>query len=423
MKIADSGVSMAANHYYESHVSGEKMTMEVNGAKAAKVLNGVAAIYEESGESSIVTAMAKYQKQEKRMEAEQRKAQEIINARMTLSDTHNVMPAMFDFDALNEMKTSILQKMLELLNGTKTLDFDKLGELKKGNALDLRSPAFKAADARSRLFGAGLAPSFKPDFGVKSGINFNAFGAGFSFTFDGVRGGGLDFGTNASGTLWQRITATSVRRSETESTEFQSRGFAVTQDGRAIEFDVGFSMSRAFTQNYDSIQSESFIMTDPLIINLDSDLTSVSDEKFDFDLNADGQKEKISFAGAGSGFLALDKNQNGVIDDGSELFGAKSGDGFADLAAYDDDGNGWIDENDSVYSQLRVWIKDADGHEQLLNLKEADVGAIYLDSANTEFSLNNAATNETNGIMRKTGVYLKESTGKAGTLSHVDLRC
>ena len=142
--------------------------------------------------------------------------------------------------------------------------------------------------------------------------------------------------------------------------------------------------------------------------------------KFLFDLDADGKEEEVSFAGRGSGFLALDKNGDGKINDGSELFGTKSGDGFGDLAAYDEDGNGWIDEADSVFKDLKVWTKDENGKDVLMNLKDADVGAIYLGSAQTEFSLNNQATQQTNGIIRKTGVYLKESGG-VGTVQHVDL--
>ena len=161
-------------------------------------------------------------------------------------------------------------------------------------------------------------------------------------------------------------------------------------------------------------------MTDPLVINLDSNVASVSDMKFLFDLDADGKEEEISFAGRGSGFLALDKNGDGKINDGSELFGTKSGDGFGDLAAYDEDGNGWIDEADSVFKDLKIWTKDENGKDVLMNLKDADVGAIYLGSAQTEFSLNNQATQQTNGIIRKTGVYLKESGG-VGTVQHVDL--
>lgn len=137
----------------------------------------------------------------------------------------------------------------------------------------------------------------------------------------------------------------------------------------------------------------------------------------------DEQKEKeenISFAGKGSGFLALDKNGDGKINDGSELFGTKSGDGFRDLAEYDEDKNGWIDENDSIFGKLRVWTKDEDGRDYLMDLKQADVGAIYLGNKDTQFSLKDDS-NQLNGEIKKTGIYLRESNGTAGTLNHVDL--
>ena len=139
-----------------------------------------------------------------------------------------------------------------------------------------------------------------------------------------------------------------------------------------------------------------------------------------FDLDADGHEEAISRLGAGSGFLALDKNNDGKITDGAELFGTSSGDGFRDLAAYDEDGNGWIDENDSVFSKLKVWTKDENGKDYLIDLKQADVGAIYLANADTQFSLKNDE-NDLNAEIKKTGIYLKESTGAVGTLNHVDL--
>ncbi len=55
-----------------------------------------------------------------------------------------------------------------------------------------------------------------------------------------------------------------------------------------------------------------------------------------------------------------------------------------------------------------------------MDLKSADVGALYLGNASTEFSLNEMETNKTNGVIRSTGVYLKESGG-VGTMQHVDL--
>ena len=57
----------------------------------------------------------------------------------------------------------------------------------------------------------------------------------------------------------------------------------------------------------------------------------------------------------------------------------------------------------------------------LKTLKEADVGAIYLGSTNSQFSLTDKKDNEVLGAVRSTGIYLKESTGMAGTVQQVDL--
>ena len=207
---------------------------------------------------------------------------------------------------------------------------------------------------------------------------------------------------------------------ESEYTNFSAKGIARTEDGREINFNVDYSMSREF-MSYTEINEEAALnLCDPLVINVDSSVASVSDQKFAFDLNADGRSENISYLGKGSGFLALDKDKNGKIDDGRELFGASSGDGFKDLSAYDEDGNGWIDENDKVYDELKVWFKNEDGTDTLLSLKQADVGAIYLGNASTEFSLKSEDNSSTNVIIRRSGIFLKEKGG-AGTLQHLDM--
>jgi hypothetical protein len=96
-----------------------------------------------------------------------------------------------------------------------------------------------------------------------------------------------------------------------------------------------------------------------------------------------------------------------------------TGNGFEELAKYDDDGNGWIDEADAIYSKLKVWTKDENGKDVLLSLKEADLGAIYLNNVSTEFSVNDKETNQRNAQVRNTGVYLKESGG-AGSIQQID---
>lgn len=209
--------------------------------------------------------------------------------------------------------------------------------------------------------------------------------------------------------------------SEEETTSFSTTGTVVTADGRSIDFNMDVYMSRAFTSYAQkNLNFGAPRMTDPLVINLDSPIADVSDQKFYFDLDADGHEEYISMLNAGSGFLALDKNGDGKINDGSELFGTTSGDGFADLAKYDSDGNGWIDENDPIFDSLMIWRKNPDGTDSLCGIGQAGVGAIYLGSSDTQFSLTAGYDNHTNAQIRKTGMFLYEN-GNVGTVQHLDL--
>lgn len=216
-------------------------------------------------------------------------------------------------------------------------------------------------------------------------------------------------------------TTASEYYEEQENTSFSTVGTVRTQDGREIQFQLDLSMSRSFQQYYETnYEKEVVQMVDPLVINLDSNIASLSDQKFEFDLDADGVKDSISMLGSGSGYLALDKNGDGIINDGSELFGTRSGDGFADLAQYDLDHNGWIDENDEIFDKLLIWSKNEKGGDELYTLKKAGVGAICLQKAATSFSLNNLRTNQVNGAIRSTGIFLYEN-GNVGTMQHIDV--
>ncbi|MBR1691345.1 MAG: hypothetical protein IJ711_01065 [Lachnospiraceae bacterium] len=208
---------------------------------------------------------------------------------------------------------------------------------------------------------------------------------------------------------------------EREDTSFSTTGTVRTADGREINFNLDLTMSRSFQEYYETNYTKDVVqMVDPLVINLNSNIASLSDQKFEFDLDADGVKDTISMLNAGSGYLALDKNGDGIINDGSELFGTRSGDGFSDLAAYDEDGNGWIDENDEIFDKLLVWSKNEKGEDELYTLKQAGVGAICLQKASTNFSLNNLKNNQVNGAIRATGIFLYEN-GNVGTMQHIDV--
>ena len=230
----------------------------------------------------------------------------------------------------------------------------------------------------------------------------------------------LSLTSSAKPQIWNRFEVNSYFMEEKESTAFSTTGTVRTADGRNISFDMTMEMSRSFSESSEFCNLSQYeqILTDPLVINLNLNPTTISDKTFLFDIDADGSKEEISSLSSGSGYLSLDKNGDGIINDGSELFGSKTGNGFGELAAYDSDKNGWIDEADAIYSKLKVWTKDEHGKDVQLSLKDADVGAICLRSKKTDFSLTDDK-NQLHGQVRITGMYLKESGG-SGTVQQVD---
>lgn len=207
---------------------------------------------------------------------------------------------------------------------------------------------------------------------------------------------------------------------EAESTQWAAQGTVRTADGKEIAFSVQLDMQRYYRQESSSqVRLGDAKKVDPLVINFDGTAAQLQDTRFSFDLNADGQDENLPLLAGNRGFLALDRNANGQIDDGRELFGPLSGDGYADLAQYDEDRNGWIDESDSAYQALRVWTPTADGAGSVRSLQEAGVGALSLTAAATPFEVR-TADNRSLGTIRATSAYLNED-GSAGTMQQVDL--
>lgn len=128
------------------------------------------------------------------------------------------------------------------------------------------------------------------------------------------------------------------------------------------------------------------ILHDSLVINFDGKATELAGMRFEFDIDSDGKVESIPELGVGSGFLVFDRNGNGQVDNGSELFGACSGDGFAELARLVGGSNGWLGGGDPDFAGLRVWHGGGDG-EALAGPGELGVGGFWLGSAATPFAI------------------------------------
>jgi len=178
----------------------------------------------------------------------------------------------------------------------------------------------------------------------------------------------------------------------------------------AVEVSIEISVSNG---KVEFIQRK---QTDPLIIDMDGngfDLTSAR-EGVAFDIDADGAKEKVAVTKGKDAILALDKNMNGIIDDGKELFGDQNGaeDGFSELAKYDDNKDGVINAKDRVFDELKllVYLKNSSGgyEQKISSLKSSEITSIDLSKIKTAYEEING-----NSIVKKSAAYINGSNSRS----------
>ena len=121
-------------------------------------------------------------------------------------------------------------------------------------------------------------------------------------------------------------------------------------------------------------------LTDPLVLDLGADgvaIVNQADSTVFFDMDVSGTLQHMSWIGPDDGFLVRDKNGNGVIDDGSELFGfytdPASNSGLEALGKLDANKDGVVSAADPLFAELRVWRDfDFDGVSQPAELSSLD---------------------------------------------------
>ncbi len=164
---------------------------------------------------------------------------------------------------------------------------------------------------------------------------------------------------------------------------------------------------------------------DPLIIDLGAhgiQLHSLEKGVY-FDLDNNGFAEKTAWIDIEDGFLALDRNNNGKIDNGGELFGdqvilkdgSKSSSGFEALAEYDENNDGVIDCKDMVFEKLMVWTdKNHNGISEADELGTLDkYNIVSISLKHTEKSITDEETGtriaETAKVKMKIGGVMSDA--------------
>lgn len=156
-----------------------------------------------------------------------------------------------------------------------------------------------------------------------------------------------------------------------------------------------------------------------LVLDLDDDgieLTGLrSSNAVYWDIDLDSFAEASAWVTPDDGFLALDRNEDGIINNNDELFGTATADGFTVLSNFDDNSDGLIDVNDHIWAKLLIWQDlNTDGTSQKqelfpikegnlisLDIKKQPVNKIIEDSKVTHIGMYEFQYSGIDGVKKK----------------------
>ncbi|MGE0442735.1 MAG: hypothetical protein AB7S39_19810 [Gemmatimonadales bacterium] len=216
---------------------------------------------------------------------------------------------------------------------------------------------------------------------------------------------------------------------EAEALSFRASGSVVTDDGRRIDFSQALDLARAYARTETiSLRLKGTVGADSATAGTAAGLAVTARNAAQGTGGAEaGQVQDAAGPAAepatqqalslGGSVLGIDLDGDGTIDPNSELLGG-SGNGFAELAQFDEDGNGFIDEGDSVFSRLALVDQTGNGLAAE-SLASRGVGAIYTGSVATPYTVTDAA-NQPLAQLARSGIYLNED-GTTGIAQQVNV--
>ena len=168
-----------------------------------------------------------------------------------------------------------------------------------------------------------------------------------------------------------------------------------------------------------TLEDLGIIKVDPLVLDLSGEginLTEAGKGAL-FDITADGKLDSTAWVRGNTAMLVYDRNGNGVIDNGSELFGDQNGatDGFAELAKYDDNGDKKINFLDPIFKALKLY-RDLNGDGKIDKTELQSLPELGIKALNLNFMRTNADIKGNSLVLN--GSFERED-GSSGQLADV----
>jgi hypothetical protein len=227
---------------------------------------------------------------------------------------------------------------------------------------------------------------------------------------------------NIDGQSFQQNDLLSVElwQSHEQHLDYQMQGqFNINDKELSLNYNLSLSSKRT---DYSKVEISAAALKDPLLVQFGAQGLGNIIGQSSFAINQDNILDNLPIFSGDVGYLVYDKNNNQQADDGSELFGPKTGQGFAELAQLDSNKNGFIDVEDQQFEHLYLWQPSGENSqtEQWLSLKEAKIQAISLSAINTPFDFYDQQ-GEIQAQLRQSSFAISES-GLGRGVHQVDVR-
>ncbi|WDE04300.1 hypothetical protein SG34_023620 [Thalassomonas viridans] len=211
-----------------------------------------------------------------------------------------------------------------------------------------------------------------------------------------------------------------------QSLSYQMQGEFLLDD-KQLSLNYEFNISSESTR-YRRFAARAANLQDPLLVQFGSQSLGHIEGGQEFDINGDNSLDTLPVFSGDVGYLVFDKNANGRADDGSELFGPATGNGFNELAAFDSNQNGFIDKEDEHFEQLYLWQpgtagengEDPGSQPSWLSLDEAGIMAINLSAIATPYTFYDE-NDRVQAQMRQSSFAIGEN-GRGYGVHQVDVR-